>query len=260
VTRDLVVDEEPLFLTSGVHELFAVLTAPAVEARGVAVVLLWGSGAMPSFGPNRIRWRLARELAGLGYHALRLDYAGSGESTGDSAPLHDLGAPCVADVVAAIGWLASRGLSRIILLGTCFGARAALASVPLIEGLEGVVLLAPPVWDDDQRMAESFELSRLQPGSRIEWASPKFVTPLNLLVQREIPFLLVYGRDDKVYETFCQAQAGQLGQVLDTAGHLATLKVTDGLIHSFPTVAGQDDAIMAVATWLSGLTHQPDLN
>jgi pimeloyl-ACP methyl ester carboxylesterase len=38
-------------------------------------------------------------------------------------------------------------LDRIVLVGSCFGARTALASAPDLEGLAGLVLISPPIQD-----------------------------------------------------------------------------------------------------------------
>jgi len=96
---DVGATETPIFIACGEEALFGILTAPAGEPNGLAALILWGSGGMPSFGQDQLRARIARRLAGRGYHALRIDYLGIGESTG-TASIDDLSKTPVAEVAA----------------------------------------------------------------------------------------------------------------------------------------------------------------
>lgn len=141
-TRDL---EVPLFFQAGGNTLFGVLTRP--KAGGDAAVIVLGGGMTPSTstGRNRIFVTLSRHVASLGYHAFRFDYHGIGESTGESTIRLDR--PFVDDLVGAIGTVAERGIERYVLVGSCFGARTALAAGGRLSGIRGAVLLAPPLRD-----------------------------------------------------------------------------------------------------------------
>jgi len=137
-------DEVPLFFASSEGEcLFGVLTAPS-EPNGVAAILLWGGGLQPSSGRNQVRTTLARRLAGEGYHVLRMDYHGAGESTGTAPAVFRLDRPFVSDAKAAVDVLRGMGFRRFVLVGTCFGSRTALACATDIDGLEAVALIAAP--------------------------------------------------------------------------------------------------------------------
>jgi pimeloyl-ACP methyl ester carboxylesterase len=77
----------------------------------------------------------------------RFDYHGVGESSGEVRTFR-LDQPFTEDVAAVLRWLtAEHGLERFVLMGTCFGARTAMAAAPEIARLEAVALFPPPVRD-----------------------------------------------------------------------------------------------------------------
>jgi pimeloyl-ACP methyl ester carboxylesterase len=143
-------DERPIFLAAAGETIFAVHTRPGSESHGtygsgaVGVILLQGGSWTPSPGRNRLWVDLARDLAGWGCHALRLDYRGVGESSGH-IDNYNLDTPFVEEVVAAADYLRGEGIDRLVLLGTCFGARTAMAAASEVKGLVGVGLFPAPV-------------------------------------------------------------------------------------------------------------------
>jgi pimeloyl-ACP methyl ester carboxylesterase len=139
-------DEVPVFFPSRDGTLFGILTEPREERCGVAVVVLSGGGTPLSTSVNRISVRLCRMLAAMGFHALRFDYHGVGESEGTPDRFH-LAKPFVGDVGAALASLRSRGIERFVLIGSCFGARTALGAAAITPDVEGLVLISPPVRD-----------------------------------------------------------------------------------------------------------------
>ncbi|HEX9711448.1 MAG TPA: alpha/beta fold hydrolase [Actinomycetota bacterium] len=139
--------EEPLFFDAGGITLFGILTEPA-RANGKAVVMLSGGGATaPATNRNRLSVHLCRRLGAQGYHAFRFDYHGIGESDGVLAGAPRVDEPYLTDVAGAVGCIRDRGLERFVLVGSCFGARTALAAAPSIDGLEALVLVSPPLRD-----------------------------------------------------------------------------------------------------------------
>jgi pimeloyl-ACP methyl ester carboxylesterase len=139
-------DEEPVFFDAGPHCLFGIVTHPTSNPLNVGVILLSGGGAALSTNRNRLWVTFARRLAMLGYHTIRFDYHGVGESQG---PLEGfrLDLPFTDDVVGAVRVLQRAGANRFVLIGTCFGARTALASAADVPGLLGVALIAAPIRD-----------------------------------------------------------------------------------------------------------------
>ncbi len=139
-------DESRVFIPCGDELLSAVFTRPTVEANGMAVIFYAGRWSVTSIGRSRLFVDVARRLAGLGYHCLRLDYLGLGESTGTERPWR-LERPFQEEPDAAVRWLGQQGLADIVVMGTCGGARLALDSTRRIGRLVGAALLSPPVRD-----------------------------------------------------------------------------------------------------------------
>lgn len=139
-------DEERVAIACAGHQLSGVLTRPTVEPNGIAVVFYAGRWSVTSVGRSRLFVYLARRLAGLGYHSLRLDYMGLGESTGAERPWR-LEDPFTDEPDAAVAFLAALGLTDIVVAGTCGGARMGLDSTRRIPGVRGAVLMSPPVRD-----------------------------------------------------------------------------------------------------------------
>jgi pimeloyl-ACP methyl ester carboxylesterase len=137
-------DETPVFFSANGNVLSGILTRPTVTPRGSAVVAAWGGGMVGSTGRNRVWVRLCRRLAAEGFHAFRFDFHGVGDSTGEVDGFR-LEEPFVEDLAGAVRWMEGKGISRFILAGWCFGARTALACAPDLSGLEGLVLVSPPL-------------------------------------------------------------------------------------------------------------------
>jgi uncharacterized protein len=126
--------------------LLAVVTEPTVSALGAAVVLLSGRSGVTSVGRSRLFVGLARWLASLGYHVVRFDYRGVGESTGVEQPW-ELAAPLsyIEDAEAVVTWLQDEGFTDIRFMGTCGGSRLALHMGPTTQAATGVAMFSPIV-------------------------------------------------------------------------------------------------------------------
>lgn len=143
--------ESPALFRSGDDELFGILTQPAVDANGWTVIHVNGKGASAStVGRGRISVLLARGFAARGFHGFRLDWRGTGESTGAERQWHLKEALPLAELRDGIGWLHEQGLHDHVLVGTCGGARVALETAVGTVGVRGVALLNMPVRDYDR--------------------------------------------------------------------------------------------------------------
>ena len=163
--------ERPAFFSAGSELLFGILTEPVGDPVGTAVVLVpGGAGTRESINRNRIWVRLARRAAGLGYHALRFDYHGSGESTGVEERLR-LDRPFTGDLQAAARWAEAQGVSSLVLVGSCYGARTALSYAPNATKLAGLVLATPYIRD----MAQGERVATLM---AVEWSFGQYVRRL----------------------------------------------------------------------------------
>jgi dienelactone hydrolase len=249
-------DEVPVFVPCDDESIFGVLTSPARSERGVAVVFVWGAAGFPSFGKNLMVARLGRRAAEAGYHALRFDYLGSGDSSG-TGTFHRLDEPLVHEVVAVCRWLRDRGLRRVVFVGSCSGARIALAATSVVDGVAGLGLISPPLLDytrdEAQRIADA-----IADGTTPEWSSATVRERLGAMIDDAVPLLLVYGQADQLYKEFEKARTGLLGDVLEAAGKRVAVRVLDGWVHADPTVAGQDLLVDAVGEWLAEIAGRVD--
>jgi dienelactone hydrolase len=229
-------DEQPVFFPAGPETLFGILTSPPARPRGTAVVLLQGAGYVISANHNGLWARLARALAARGWHALRLDYHGVGESTGRFERVRLDRLPTL-DLLGAVDWLAGAGVGRAVVVGSCFGARVALEAAPEIAALAGVALLGPPlrvVADDGQ--ADRAEVAAMLRG-------------LAGLAARGIPCLVAYGLDDNPeHRRFGELLAGR-----PDAAAGARVEALPGELRGLPALGVQQAVADLVLAWLDGL-------
>jgi alpha/beta superfamily hydrolase len=141
-------DETPFFYEAGGEVLFGIVTTPTREPKGIGAVILSGGSFIGATNRNRLSVRIARYLAALGYHAVRIDYHGVGESTGDFDE-YSLERLFVDDVLGAVRHLEEEhGLREFAFVGTtCFGSRTALSTAGQIGALHSLALFATPLRD-----------------------------------------------------------------------------------------------------------------
>ncbi len=114
--------------------------APSPETQAPAVVVLHGWGTYRS-GPHRMLVELCRALAAAGLPALRFDFAGRGDSSGDfwSVGLDEM----IADARAAGDWLLqATGAGKLAAAGLCSGANVALGAACGDERFAAVAALS----------------------------------------------------------------------------------------------------------------------
>lgn len=132
-------EEKPIRFDCGGKTLRGMLHLPAGRrAGGAAVVFLHGwSGCR--LGPHRMFVKTARRLAAGGYACLRFDFAGRGESDGDSAAATIRS--MIADAGAAIAFVRREtAAARLVLLGICSGGKVAIGATAEAGGVDGLVL------------------------------------------------------------------------------------------------------------------------
>jgi alpha/beta superfamily hydrolase len=126
---------------AGDRPLFALYHEPVGAARNVAVVMCppLGYEALAAYRTYR---HAAERLAGQGFHVLRFDYYGTGNSAGQSSEAHDL----CGDIHAAIEHLKTMtGMQKVCLFGIRAGALLAAAVATQRQDVAGLVLVAAPV-------------------------------------------------------------------------------------------------------------------
>lgn len=238
------------FITGGANScVFALLTPPRGPARGEAVLLLWGGGGMPAFGRNQVATALTRRLSERGYHVLQLDYPGRGDSPGAEPP-DPIDEPAKQEVFAAAraayAWLAARGLTRVLTIGSCQGAVAALNTADAAPELTGLALLAPPVGERYEAMDGDSAACDM-----VVTMHPRMRESFDSFAQSGKPLLIAYGIHDEGYQSFQAAMHTDLGSMLRAAGDRLTLTLTEERIHGFMTVSGQNATVDLVMEWIT---------
>ncbi len=160
--------EQPVRFRVGDDEVFGILTEPLQTPRRIGVVLLNATSDRNRFLP-----RLARRLAAAGFHVMRFDYHGFGESAGPMTgsqlkhamiTLTTLEEPFTNDLLGAVEEFHRRGLEQIVLIGRCFGSRTVLSAVRQIPNLRGVALISLPLHQggDDQHPNRRWALEEVR--------------------------------------------------------------------------------------------------
>jgi alpha-beta hydrolase superfamily lysophospholipase len=143
----------PLFFGESSRRLFGVYTpahARGGKARGVVLCQPWGTEYLRA---HRSVCQLGRLLAEAGFHVLRFDYFGTGDSAGDAGDGELAG--WQADVETAIDELKdTAGLQRVSLVGLRLGAVLAARVAPARRRDIDAVVLWDPVVQGDEHLAE----------------------------------------------------------------------------------------------------------
>lgn len=147
--------ETPIYFDLGDDSLFGIVTRPTVAERGVGVVLMYGGGYNMSANIDQFWARIARRLAAEGFHVLRFDHRGNGDSTGVVDTFDHLH-PFDADLEAAVSRIREEGPQRVVLVGDCLGARACLVCAARLADIEGVYALSVVVNDGTMDRAQEW--------------------------------------------------------------------------------------------------------
>ncbi len=117
--------EHALFLRRGPHRLAAILHRATPRNRRLVILAHGFTGLKSETG--RLFVVTARALADRGIDALRFDFMGSGDSSGDFTAM----TPCteIADLHAVIDWARRRGYRRIGVLGLSLGGAVSICTV-----------------------------------------------------------------------------------------------------------------------------------
>ncbi len=132
----------PFWISTARGPLFAWHDVPAGAVRDAAVVLCKPFGYDAQCTQRAYR-HLARRLSDSGFHVLRIDYQGTGDSSGGDSDEGRLGA-LVGSVREGMRWIRGElGIEKIVLFGSRFGALIALEAASQGD-VDAIVLLAPP--------------------------------------------------------------------------------------------------------------------
>lgn len=281
--------EDPRFVPSEGGPLATVLTRPGDHGNGRGVVVCPGGWYGTSTNRNRVVVRLARCLAERGYHVVRFDWHGVGDSYGEIGGF-ELDAPFPDDVMAAARRLDETDVSGIHLVGVCFGARSAMAAAARLSNVRGVVLTSFPVPTDELRtewkarktsgvrtalrrsglrgMADP-EIRRLMiRGAQRKWRSLRrrrgglpppritslaadiFLEQLETLRDRRIPVCFLFGHEDFQLGAWQGFATGDLGEYVAAPDSFLEVEVVPGAVSSFGSLEVQQTVIDAVTSWI----------
>lgn len=85
------------------------------------------------------------------------------------------------------------------------------------------------------------------------WVSPGFLGPLEQLVERRVPVLLIYGTADGEYRDFRRALPGRVGRMLERGKRAVSVVTLEGEVSAAGSIAMQDAALDLVDSWLRDL-------
>ncbi len=89
-------------------------------------------------GAHGIFLEAAREFSNQGYHCLRIDFSGKGDSEGTTVQ-DDIDKQSIKDCIEVNGYLRNIGFSKIIYLGMCGGGHVALLSYKMNKNVESLI-------------------------------------------------------------------------------------------------------------------------
>jgi pimeloyl-ACP methyl ester carboxylesterase len=245
--------------------LGAVVSIPPDATADLGVVLMSGRSRDRSHR-NGMWARAAQELAARGLYVVRLDYPGVGHSSGDPQ-IFDLESPPAWAMEAAVRFLVQETpVERVVLAGSCFGARIALKAARGLEPVVSVAMVAGPVyarrpslarrWGSiprrllggrrDDRPADNAAQQRREGNLATERrVSPSFERSIKAVSAR-CPVYFLYGSDDFSWQELRFALAK-----LRLPEDRYELDVVPGTVHSFGSIEVQELTIRRLAAWCS---------
>ncbi len=135
-TRDLI----HTALRIGPGSLFCIETVEAGRTPGVAVLML-NNGVAQAIGPGRSWVELAQVLALDGYHVLRLDLSGLGESPARPGRLENDPYPVMAgeDIADTVDHVVAKQVQRVACLGLCSGGQLSFDGATRTPAIEVIM-------------------------------------------------------------------------------------------------------------------------
>lgn len=133
---------QPFYFGTSEEPLFGVYHAPEMRVARQSAILLCQPLGHEYLRAHRAFRNLAVSLAGQGFHVLRFDYFGCGDSAGEGEQATV--DRCLADLTAAIDELKdTSGAARVSLVGLRFGATLAALAASRRADIDRLVLWDP---------------------------------------------------------------------------------------------------------------------
>lgn len=123
------------------NNLVGIVNVPDKAREGRPAVIFINGGLLHRVGPYRLYTETAREFEALGYHVLRFDLSGLGDSA-TIAYKGEFTEQTQRDITATVDFMqASHGCDTIVLAGLCSGADDALDAALADDRINGLLLL-----------------------------------------------------------------------------------------------------------------------
>ncbi len=157
--------ERPVFFGGG-RRLFGILTAPPPSAARADLppIILLNAGTVHRVGSHRLYVPMARKWAALGFHVLRVDLSGIGDSPVHEGSAENLTYPRdgLEDARAAMDFLADTTTSgKFIVAGLCSGGDIAFQLGFKEPRVAGAIMMNPRTFlVNDLSMVDSYERAR----------------------------------------------------------------------------------------------------
>jgi alpha-beta hydrolase superfamily lysophospholipase len=223
--EDEILDVEPLWLTAGQREFFAIHTESQTGARRGAVIVLHGRGFHPDWADTVNPLRVGLPEHGWETLALQMPVLAKDAKYYDYVPIFPF---AFARIEAGIAYLRERGVEKLVLLAHSCGVHMSMAWLKERGDaqIDAYVGLGMGATDYRQPMREPFPLAQLR-----------------------VPVLDAYG--DGEYPAVLR-MAPQRLQAMRRAGHpKSQQRVIAGADHYFRDRG--DTLVEMVADWLEGL-------
>lgn len=265
---------------------------PGTPLQNTGLILV-NSAIRTRCGPHRLYVHLARGLSAVGYHVLRYDPPGIGESPGSIVDAPDYKRRFVDSLEGSeqtVSFFQSEtGVEHVGIMGLCAGAYCAMISAAADPRVEFAILASLPVQELGDMSEEAltglavgnYFSKLLQPASWLkllkgqsdfEWVarslrslltkgySPPGLDPALWESSRRLTesgrrILYFYGEKDWLYRAFTKNYAPRLKR-LNGAQHAHQMHVVEGADHIFSQRDWQNELIAKSVSWLDELGRE----
>ncbi len=282
----------------GGEPAYGILHLPSAGAlvRNTGLIFV-NSAIRTRCGPHRLYVRLARRLCAAGYHVLRYDPPGIGESLGsivDAPHYRRRFVDSLDGSVSTVSFFQSEtGVNHVGITGLCAGAYCAMVSAAADPRVKFAILASLPVQEVGDLSEEaltnlaipSYLQKLVNPGSwynlltggmRYDWllrsvrslltkgyASPKLDSTLwqasRRFTETERKTLFIYGEKDWLYEPFVKSYWKKLRR-LEQGRQIHELHVVEGSNHIFSQRRWQDELIGKSISWLDDIAKRLEIS
>lgn len=248
--------------------VFGIHTRPAVCDRSAAFIFL-NSGLIHRVGPFRLYVDLARRLGSFGFHVLRIDQSGKGDSARRNAPHSEAR---VQDIAEAVLYLSQFGIGKVVVIGLCSGADDPFWAAQDIPEVAGIVMLdgfcaitatyrrnvilrkikaALSLRKWKKKLREISSPRSLGVGDEVnlrDWPDPALGRQMYLaLLGRGVRLLCIFTHGATDYYNY----VGQLAEFLGTEDYSETLTevLFSSAAHTYPLVNDRELMMQTVCSW-----------